>query len=144
MGGGASRGGKIAGKRGCASGSLSLVLRPTCGPRPAMAQPRLTDFFARRRPGPRAALPRAKPAWRTPSPAKPAACVPAPSPARGRKRARPPAEPARDEPAPPARRRLRLQADPARARRGEPEAGEGRRPGSEETCPGGRLRPRVN
>ncbi|KAI5276888.1 DNA replication factor Cdt1 [Manis pentadactyla] len=144
MGGGARRGGKIAGKRGCASGSLSLVLRPSRGPRPAMAQPRLTDFFARRRPGPRAAPPRAKPAWRTPSPAKPAAGVPAPSPARSRKRARPPAEPARDEPAPPARRRLRLLADPARARRGEPEAGEGRRSGSEETCPGGRLRPRVS
>ncbi|KAK2496306.1 hypothetical protein MC885_011897 [Smutsia gigantea] len=109
-----------------------------------MAQPRLTDFFARRRPGPRAAPPRAKPAWRTPSPAKPAAGVPAPGPARSRKRARPPAEPARDEPAPPARRRLRLPADPVRARRGETEAGERRPPGSEETFPAGRRCSRVS
>ncbi|XP_049478767.1 DNA replication factor Cdt1 [Panthera uncia] len=76
-----------------------------------MAQPRLTDFFARRRPGPRAAPPRAKPAWRTPSPAKPAPPTPARTPGGSRKRARPPAEPTRDHPAPPARRRLRLPAD---------------------------------
>ncbi|XP_039079482.1 DNA replication factor Cdt1 [Hyaena hyaena] len=76
-----------------------------------MAQPRLTDFFARRRPGPRAAPPRAKPAWRTPSPAKPAPPTPARAPGGSRKRARPPAEPTRDLPAPPARRRLRLPAD---------------------------------
>ncbi|XP_072802901.1 DNA replication factor Cdt1 [Vicugna pacos] len=77
-----------------------------------MAQRRLTDFFASRRPGLRAAPPRAKPAWRTPSPAKPAPRGPAPGPGPGssRKRARPPAEPTRDEPAPPARRRLRLPA----------------------------------
>ncbi|XP_032320492.1 DNA replication factor Cdt1 [Camelus ferus] len=77
-----------------------------------MAQRRLTDFFASRRPGLRAAPPRAKPAWRTPSPAMPAPRGPAPGPGPGssRKRARPPAEPTRDEPAPPARRRLRLPA----------------------------------
>ncbi|XP_027475342.1 DNA replication factor Cdt1 [Zalophus californianus] len=76
-----------------------------------MAQPRLTDFFARRRPGLRAAPPRVKPAWRTPSPAKPAPGAPARTPGGSRKRARPPAEPTRDHPALPARRRLRLPAD---------------------------------
>nr|XP_035975731.1 DNA replication factor Cdt1 [Halichoerus grypus] len=76
-----------------------------------MAQPRLTDFFARRRPGLRAAPPRVKSVWRTPSPAKPAPGAPARTPGGSRKRARPPAEPARDHPAPPARRRLRLPAD---------------------------------
>ncbi|XP_047566075.1 DNA replication factor Cdt1 isoform X2 [Lutra lutra] len=76
-----------------------------------MAQPRLTDFFARRRPGLRAVPPRVKQAWRTPSPAKPASGAPARTPGSSRKRARPPAEPARDHPAPPARRRLRLPAD---------------------------------
>ncbi|XP_055001984.1 DNA replication factor Cdt1 isoform X2 [Sorex araneus] len=72
-----------------------------------MAQRRLTDFYARRRPAPPgSAVPRAKPAWRTPSPAK---LLPR-TPGSSRKRARPPAEPTRDEPAPPARRRLRLPA----------------------------------
>ncbi|XP_020949300.1 DNA replication factor Cdt1 [Sus scrofa] len=74
-----------------------------------MAQRRVTDFFARRRPGLRGAPPRAKPSLRTPSPAKPAPS--APRPGSSRKRARPAAEPTRDEPAPPARRRLRLPAD---------------------------------
>ncbi|XP_065781263.1 DNA replication factor Cdt1 [Muntiacus reevesi] len=76
-----------------------------------MAQRRLTDFFARRRPGVSATLPRAKPAWRTPSPAKSAPCAAAPGPGSSRKRARPPAKPTRDEPVPPARKRLRLPAD---------------------------------
>ncbi|KAM7058196.1 DNA replication factor Cdt1 [Molossus nigricans] len=81
-----------------------------------MAQRRLTDFFARRRPGLRAASTRAKPTWRTPSPAKPAPRVSAPTSGGSRKRARPPSEPACDEPsrrkpAPPARRRLKLQVD---------------------------------
>ncbi|XP_036896073.1 DNA replication factor Cdt1 isoform X2 [Sturnira hondurensis] len=81
-----------------------------------MAQRRLTDFFARRRPGPRAALSRAKPTWGTPSSAKPAPHVRAPNSGGRRKRARLPDEPAcdeptRDEPAPPARRKLRLTAD---------------------------------
>ncbi|XP_065755771.1 DNA replication factor Cdt1 [Phocoena phocoena] len=80
-----------------------------------MAQCRLTDFFARRRPALRAKPTRTKPAWRTPSPAKPAPRAPAPGPGPGpgssRKRARSPAEPTRDEPAPPARRRLRLPAN---------------------------------
>uniref|UniRef100_A0A8C3WKR8 DNA replication factor Cdt1 n=1 Tax=Catagonus wagneri TaxID=51154 RepID=A0A8C3WKR8_9CETA len=74
-----------------------------------MAQRRVTDFFARRRPGPRAAPPKTKPSWRTPSPAKLAPS--APGPGGSRKRARPAAEPTRDGPAPPARRRLRLPAD---------------------------------
>ncbi|KAJ1072869.1 hypothetical protein K5549_012095 [Capra hircus] len=78
---------------------------------PVMAQRRLTDFFARRRPGVSTTLPRAKPAWRTPSPAKSAACAAAPGPGSSRKRARPPAEPTRDERVPPARKRLRLPAD---------------------------------
>lgn len=80
-----------------------------------MAQRRVTDFFARRRPGLRGAPPRAKPSLRTPSPAKPAPS--APRPGSSRKRARPAAEPTRDEPAPPARRRLRLPADTVRTRR---------------------------
>ncbi|MXQ86387.1 hypothetical protein E5288_WYG003114 [Bos mutus] len=76
-----------------------------------MAQRRLTDFFARRRPGGSATLPRAKPAWRTPSPAKSAPCAAAPGPGSSRKRTRPPAEPTRDERVPPARKRLKLSAD---------------------------------
>ncbi|XP_054444807.1 DNA replication factor Cdt1 isoform X2 [Pteronotus mesoamericanus] len=80
-----------------------------------MAQRRLTDFFARRRPGPRAALSRSKPTWSTPSPAKPASPARTPNSGGSRKRARPdkPAcdEPTRDESAPPARRRLRLPAN---------------------------------
>ncbi|XP_036998226.2 DNA replication factor Cdt1 [Artibeus jamaicensis] len=81
-----------------------------------MAQRRLTDFFAHRRPGPRAAFARAKPTWGTPSSAKPAPHVRAPNSGGRRKRARLPDEPAcneptRDEPAPPARRKLRLSAD---------------------------------
>lgn len=84
-----------------------------------MAQRRLTDFFARRRPGVSTTLPRAKPAWRTPSPAKSAACAAAPGPGSSRKRARPPAEPTRDERVPPARKRLRLPADAVRARGAE-------------------------
>lgn len=86
---------------------------------PAMAQRRLTDFFARRRPGVSATLPRAKPAWRTPSPAKSAPCAGAPGPGSSRKRARPPAKPTRDEPVPLARKRLRLPADAVRARGAE-------------------------
>lgn len=95
---------------------------PVRVPGPAMAQPRLTDFFARRRPGLRAAPPRVKSVWRTPSPAKPAPGAPARTPGGSRKRARPPAEPARDHPAPPARRRLRLPADTVT---GETETGAG-------------------
>ncbi|TKC36608.1 hypothetical protein EI555_017005, partial [Monodon monoceros] len=88
----------------------------SCSRGPAAAC-RLTDFFARRRPGLRAKPTRTKPAWRTPSPAKTAPRAPAPGPGpgpgpgSGRKRARSPAEPTRDEPAPPARRRLRLPAN---------------------------------
>ncbi|KAM8956193.1 DNA replication factor Cdt1 [Lycaon pictus] len=78
-----------------------------------MAQPRLTDFFARRRPGPHASRPRTKAAWRTPSPTEPALRARVRTPGSSRKRPRPPAEPARDRPAPPARRRLRLPADAA-------------------------------
>uniref|UniRef100_A0A8C0WWX9 DNA replication factor Cdt1 n=1 Tax=Castor canadensis TaxID=51338 RepID=A0A8C0WWX9_CASCN len=69
-----------------------------------MAQSRVTDFFARRRPGP--AVPRTKTVCRTPSPA--GLTDPVPTPAGSRKRARPPAAPGSDQPAPPARRRLRL------------------------------------
>ncbi|KAM5208450.1 DNA replication factor Cdt1 [Hipposideros larvatus] len=76
-----------------------------------MAQRRLTDFFASRRPGPRAASSRAKPTWSTPSPAKPSPRTSATTTGGSRKRARPPAEPVRDEPSPAARRRLRLPAD---------------------------------
>lgn len=94
-----------------------------------MAQPRLTDFFARRRPGLRAAPQRVKPAWSTPSPAKPASGASARTPGGSRKRARPPSEPARDHPAPPARRRLRLPADTVRGElrpgRGEGDADRG-------------------
>lgn len=99
---------------GCAAASiLGLCL--------AMAQCRLTDFFARRRPRPRAASSWAKRTWRTPSPAKPELSAPAPSKGSSRKRARPSAEPTREEltrdkPAPPARRKLRLPADAVRAR----------------------------
>ncbi|XP_035138537.2 DNA replication factor Cdt1 isoform X2 [Callithrix jacchus] len=71
-----------------------------------MEQRRVTDFFARRRPGPRIAPP--KPDCRTPSPA-PRALDPATS--GSRKRARPSAVPGRDQARPPARRRLRLSAD---------------------------------
>ncbi|KAM6223830.1 DNA replication factor Cdt1 [Rhynchocyon petersi] len=81
-----------------------------------MAQRRVTDFYARRRSGPPAVLPRAKVALRTPSPAKSAAGTPfsAPSGLSGsRKRARPAADLARDAPAPRARRRLRLPPPPA-------------------------------
>ncbi|XP_059855658.1 DNA replication factor Cdt1 [Delphinus delphis] len=84
---------------------------PAAPAAPAMAQCRLTDFFARRRPGLRAKPTRTKPAWRTPSPAKSAPRAPAPGPGSSRKRARSPAEPTRAEPAPPARRRLRLPAN---------------------------------
>ncbi|XP_058530023.1 DNA replication factor Cdt1 isoform X1 [Ochotona princeps] len=76
-----------------------------------MAQRRLTDFFARRRPGPGAPL-RAKAACRTPSPAKLARLSPPtgpPVPGSGRKRARRSPE-SSEESAPPARRRLRLLA----------------------------------
>ncbi|XP_004842732.1 DNA replication factor Cdt1 isoform X2 [Heterocephalus glaber] len=66
-----------------------------------MAQSRVTDFFACRRPG--SAAPRVKAACRTPSPARPA-----PGPGSSRKRARPPAASGGEQPAPPARRRLRL------------------------------------
>lgn len=83
-----------------------------------MAQRRLTDFFARRRPGPRAASSRAKPIWSTPSPAKPSPRASALTMGGSRKRARPPAEPVHDKPAPPARRKLRLPADAVRARGG--------------------------
>ncbi|KAG8508142.1 DNA replication factor Cdt1 [Galemys pyrenaicus] len=105
--GGAARG---AGLRAGRGGAGPCLARKSAGngaasssPPAAMAQRRLTDFFARRRPAPRAP---AKPSWRTPSPAKPAPRAPGSS----RKRPRPPAEPAREEPAPPARRRLRLPA----------------------------------
>lgn len=73
-----------------------------------MAQRRLTDFFARRRPGPQAPL-RAKTACRTPSPAK-ASPPPGPPVPSGRKRARRSSELGCDDSAPPARRRLRLPA----------------------------------
>ncbi|XP_015455706.1 DNA replication factor Cdt1 isoform X1 [Pteropus alecto] len=81
-----------------------------------MAQCRVTDFFARRRPRPRAASSWAKRTWRTPSPAKLEPSAPVPTKGGSRKRARPSAEPAREEltrdkPAPPARRKLRLPAD---------------------------------
>lgn len=86
-----------------------------------MAQCRVTDFFARRRPRPRAASSWAKRTWRTPSPAKLEPSAPAPTKGGSRKRARPSAEPARaeltrGEPAPPARRKLRLPVDAVRAR----------------------------
>ncbi|MBZ3872173.1 DNA replication factor Cdt1 [Sciurus carolinensis] len=69
-----------------------------------MAQRRVTDFFARRRPGPTAR--RAKSACRTPSPAVALALT---TPGSSRKRARPSAAPGSSRPEPPARRRLRLQ-----------------------------------
>ncbi|XP_032140582.1 DNA replication factor Cdt1 isoform X1 [Sapajus apella] len=71
-----------------------------------MEQRRVTDFFARRRPGPRIAPP--KLACRTPSPAP---CALDPATSGSRKRARPSAAPGRDQARPPARRRLRLSAD---------------------------------
>ncbi|XP_054308761.1 DNA replication factor Cdt1 [Pongo pygmaeus] len=74
-----------------------------------MEQRRVTDFFARRRPGPRIAPP--KPACRTPSPARPALRAPDSATSGSRKRARPPADPGRDQASPLARRRLRLSAD---------------------------------
>lgn len=144
-GGGGRRGGKIGAARGTTSvprGSRSLRVPPGARipvPAPAMAQPRLTDFFARRRPGLRAVPPRVKQAWRTPSPAKPAPGAPARTPGSSRKRARPPAEPARDHPAPPARRRLRLPADAVSGR----QAGAGVRAGGADRgagCPRGTVR----
>lgn len=77
-----------------------------------MEQRRVTDFFARRRPGPRIVLP--KLACRTPSPARPALRAPDSATSGSRKRARPPAAPGRDQARPPARRRLRLSADAVR------------------------------
>ncbi|XP_032012096.1 DNA replication factor Cdt1 [Hylobates moloch] len=74
-----------------------------------MEQRRVTDFFARRRPGPRIAPP--KLACCTPSPARPALRSPDSAASGSRKRARPPAAPGRDQAGPPARRRLRLSAD---------------------------------
>uniref|UniRef100_A0A2K5P0X8 DNA replication factor Cdt1 n=1 Tax=Cercocebus atys TaxID=9531 RepID=A0A2K5P0X8_CERAT len=74
-----------------------------------MEQRRVTDFFARRRPGPGIVLP--KLACRTPSPARPALRAPDSATSGSRKRARPPAAPGRDQARPPARRRLRLSAD---------------------------------
>uniref|UniRef100_A0A0D9S2Q3 DNA replication factor Cdt1 n=1 Tax=Chlorocebus sabaeus TaxID=60711 RepID=A0A0D9S2Q3_CHLSB len=74
-----------------------------------MEQRRVTDFFARRRPGPHIAPP--KLACRTPSPARPALRASDSATSGSRKRARPPAAPERDQARPPARRRLRLSAD---------------------------------
>uniref|UniRef100_A0A2K5D391 DNA replication factor Cdt1 n=1 Tax=Aotus nancymaae TaxID=37293 RepID=A0A2K5D391_AOTNA len=71
-----------------------------------MEQRCVTDFFARRRPGPRIAPP--KLACHTPSPAP---CALDPATSGSRKRARPSAVPGRDQARPPARRRLRLSAD---------------------------------
>ncbi|XP_045047864.2 DNA replication factor Cdt1 isoform X2 [Desmodus rotundus] len=129
VGGGATGGGRIGVKRGftsvrCRSPAFLFPLSGFSFPVPApgpglilvMAQRRLTDFFARRRPGPRAASSRAKPTWSTPSSAQPAPHARAPNSGGRRKRALLPDDPAydeptRDEPAPPARRRLRLLAD---------------------------------
>ncbi|XP_044617345.2 DNA replication factor Cdt1 isoform X1 [Equus asinus] len=109
-GAGLGCGAKIGGNRGTTSARRPAGRSRPVPSGPAMAQRRVTDFFARRRPGPCAAPSRAKPAWRTPSPAKPAARAPAPAPG-SRKRARPPAEPPCRESAPPARRRLQLPAE---------------------------------
>lgn len=100
-------------------GFPSLVPAPGPGLVLVMAQRRLTDFFAHRRPGPRAALSRTKPTWGTPSSAKPAPHVRVPSSGGRRKRSLLPDDPAcdeptRDEPAPPARRKLKLTADVVR------------------------------
>ncbi|PNI14870.1 CDT1 isoform 1 [Pan troglodytes] len=75
-----------------------------------MEQRRVTDFFARRRPGPPRIAP-PKLACRTPSPARPALRAPDSATSGSRKRARPPAAPGRDQAGPPARRRLRLSVD---------------------------------
>lgn len=93
----------------------STAPSPRPAPRFTMAQRRLTDFYARRRPTvPGCALPRLKPSWRTPSPVKAAPCIPGSS----RKRARPADEPTRDQPAPLARRRLQLPAAEVSVRAG--------------------------
>ncbi|KAF6076915.1 chromatin licensing and DNA replication factor 1 [Phyllostomus discolor] len=104
-----------------------------------MAQRRLTDFFAHRRPGPRATLSRTKPTWGTPSSAKNVPHVRVPSSGGRRKRARLPDDPAcneptRDEPAPPARRKLKLTADvvPFRQVPGPPGPGSAEAPSSPE------------
>lgn len=130
--GGAARGAKIGAKSGATSACCPLPPPGSRRPAPslAMAQRRLTEFFARRRPGPRAASLRAKPSWRTPSPAKAALRAQVPTSGGSRKRARPPAEPAsdeppREEPAPSARRRLRLPASVVRAWGGRGRAGSG-------------------
>ncbi|XP_075833648.1 DNA replication factor Cdt1 [Microtus pennsylvanicus] len=69
-----------------------------------MAQSRVTDFYARRRPG--LTAPRAKSVCLTPSPS---GLVPSElTRSSSRKRARPSTEPGSDHPAPPARRRLQL------------------------------------
>lgn len=70
----------------------------------AMAQSRVTDFYACRRPG--LTTPRTKSICLTPSPG--GLVAPEFTRSSSRKRARLPAEPASDQPAPPARRRLRL------------------------------------
>ncbi|CAH7049416.1 DNA replication factor Cdt1 [Phodopus roborovskii] len=69
-----------------------------------MAQSRVTDFYARRRPG--LTAPRAKSACLTPSPS--GLVTPQFTRSSSRKRARPSTEPRNDQPSPPARRRLRL------------------------------------
>ncbi|KAL6082897.1 hypothetical protein STEG23_002591 [Scotinomys teguina] len=69
-----------------------------------MAQSRVTDFYACRRPG--LTAPQAKSACLTPSPS--GLVTPEFTRSSSRKRARPPTEPVSDQPAPPARRRLRL------------------------------------
>nr|BBA65118.1 Fucci-G1/G2/M phase probe [synthetic construct] len=75
-----------------------------------MEQRRVTDFFARRRPGPPRIAP-PKLACRTPSPARPALRAPASATSGSRKRARPPAAPGRDQARPPARAAARLSVD---------------------------------
>ncbi|XP_021486815.1 DNA replication factor Cdt1 [Meriones unguiculatus] len=69
-----------------------------------MAQSRVTDFYACRRPG--FTAPRAKSTCLTPSPS--GLVTPEFTRSSSRKRARPHAEPRSDQPSPPARRRLRL------------------------------------
>lgn len=69
-----------------------------------MAQSRVTDFYARRRPS--LTAPRAKSACLTPSPS--GLVTPEFTRSSSRKRARPATEPRSDQPAPLARRRLRL------------------------------------
>lgn len=156
VGGGATGGGRIGVKRGftsvrCRSPAFLFPLSGFSFPVPApgpglilvMAQRRLTDFFARRRPGPRAASSRAKPTWSTPSSAQPAPHARAPNSGGRRKRALLPDDPAydeptRDEPAPPARRRLRLLADAVRVQGDRGRAGRA----SADTQPGGRTQTR--